>query len=105
MEKESVGWVERKRRTHHFTTWMQLMGFASLYPSYEDGSQPFGASSNFENSNAGATVQPTSVQSPLLSAACHACGGTIACGCSPAASSAPSFTTALALVVRNAQRQ
>ena len=41
---------------------------------------PFGASSNFANSNPGATVHPTSVQSPVLSAACHACAGTIACG-------------------------
>ena len=37
-------------------------------------------------------VQPTSGQSPLLSAACQACGGTIACGASPAARSAPSVT-------------
>ena len=56
------------------------------------GFQSFGANSNFANSNPGATVQPTSVQSPLLSAACQACGGTIACGTSPAARSGPSFT-------------
>ena len=56
------------------------------------GSQPFGASSNFAKSNPGATVHPTSVQSPVLSAACHACGGTIACGTSPAARSGPSLT-------------
>jgi hypothetical protein len=37
-----------------------------------------------------ATVQPTSVQSPLHSA-CHACAGTIACGMSPAARSGPSL--------------
>ena len=54
------------------------------------GVQPFGASSNFAKSNPGATVQPTSVQSPVLSAACQACGGTIACGISPAARSGPS---------------
>ena len=38
------------------------------------GSQSFGASSNFANSNPGATVQPTNVQSPVLSAACQASG-------------------------------
>ena len=36
------------------------------------GAQPFGASSKPLNSNPGATVQPTSVQSPRLSAACQA---------------------------------
>ena len=54
--------------------------------------QPFGASSNLANSNPGATVQPTSVQSPVVSAACQACAGTIACGTSPAARSGPSLT-------------
>ena len=29
------------------------VGIAALHPSYEEGSQPFGASSNFENSNPG----------------------------------------------------
>ena len=55
------------------------------------GSQSFGASSNVANSNPGATVQPTSVQSPVLSADCQVSGGTIACGCSPAATSGPSL--------------
>jgi hypothetical protein len=36
------------------------------------GSQPFGANSNFAKSNPGATVQPTSVQSPSDCAACQA---------------------------------
>ncbi len=56
-----------------------------------DGSQSFGAISNVAKSNPGATVQPTSVQSPVLSAACQVCGGTIACGCSPAARFGPSL--------------
>ena len=43
-------------------------------------------------SNPGATVQPTSVQSPVLSAACQHAAGTIACGRSPAARSGPSLT-------------
>src|SRR5690606_2154052 len=40
------------------------------------GCQPFGASSKPAKSNAGDTVQPTSVQSPSGRAACQACGGT-----------------------------
>ena len=59
----------------------------------EGGDQPGGASSNTLNSNPGATVQPTSVQSPRLTAACQAPAGTTACGCSPATMSAPSRTT------------
>jgi hypothetical protein len=39
----------------------------------------------------GATVQPTSVQSPQLSAACQPPAGTVACGRSPEARSGPSF--------------
>jgi hypothetical protein len=42
------------------------------------GSHPVGAISNFAKSNPGATVHPTKVQSPVLAAACQACGGTIA---------------------------
>ena len=41
--------VERSE-TRHLTARMHD-GFAALCPSYEDGSQPFGASSNFANSN------------------------------------------------------
>ena len=37
------------------------------------GVHSFGANSNFAKSNPGATVHPTSVQSPVLSAACQAC--------------------------------
>ena len=40
----------------------------------------------------GATVQPISVQSPVVSADCQACAGTIACGRSPAERSEPSRT-------------
>ena len=55
------------------------------------GSQSFGASSNVAKSNPGATVHPTKVQSPVLSADCQISGGMIACGCSPAATSGPSL--------------
>ena len=44
------------------------------------------------NRNPGATVQPTSVQSPSAFGGLPGPGGTIACGCSPAARSAPSVT-------------
>jgi hypothetical protein len=44
----------------------------------EDGVHSFGANSNFAKSNPGATVHPTNVQSPVLSAACQACAGTMA---------------------------
>ena len=85
----------RLERTHHAAC-RRLMGIARLPTDCVlRGSQSFGASSNFANSNPGATVQPTSVQSPVLSAACHASAGTIACGRSPAARSGPSVTRAL----------
>src|SRR5438093_1148377 len=54
--------------------------------------QSGGAASKRAKSNAGATVQPTSVHAPRLSAACQASAGTIACGRSPAARSLPSVT-------------
>jgi hypothetical protein len=46
--------------------------------------QFFGANSNPLNSKPGVTVQPQSVQSPKLSAACQARAGTTACGVSSA---------------------
>ncbi len=54
------------------------------------GLQPLGANSNVAKSKPGATVQPTSVQSPVVEAACQACGGTMPCGSCPAATSGPS---------------
>ena len=54
------------------------------------GSQPGSASSNWVKSKPGATVQPTSVQSPRLRAVCHQPAGTTACGRSPALRSMPS---------------
>src|SRR5450830_493683 len=57
---------------------------------YRPGDQPAGASSKPSNVKPGATVQPVSVQSPRLSAACQARAGTVTCGTSPAARSAPS---------------
>jgi len=53
------------------------------------GVHPGGANSKPANSNPGATVQPTSVQSPRLSAACQARRGTTAWGRSPVEKSAP----------------
>src|SRR5580704_8317735 len=73
---------------------LEIPGLARVHqPEMTDqrGSQPFGASSKPANSNPGATVQPTSVQSPVDSAACQACAGTVACGASPAARSLPSL--------------
>ena len=55
------------------------------------GSQSFAAVSKCANSNPGATVQPTSVQSPSVSAACQWPAGTTPCGRSPIARSGPSF--------------
>src|SRR5207245_1169517 len=67
-------------------------GPRGLRADIQPGFHAFGASSNRENSKPGATVQPTRVQSPLLSAACQARAGTIACGRSPSARSGPSRT-------------
>ena len=60
------------------------------------GSQSGGASSKPSKSNAGATMQPTSVQAPSGRAACQAPAGTTTCGSSPAMTSAPSRWTATA---------
>ncbi len=82
-------------------------GYAALHPSYEVTSAP-NPSAPVRTSQIripGATVQPTSVQSPVLSAACQACGGTIACGTSPAARSGPSLTLRWPLVIGDLQRQ
>src|SRR5690348_2995276 len=59
-------------------------------PSIYRGFHPAGASSNPSKENPGATVQPTSVQAPRLSAVCQARAGTVTCGTSPAGISAPS---------------
>ena len=56
------------------------------------GSQSGAANSKLANSKPGATVQPTSVQSPVVSAVCQAKTGTMACGRSPLATSGPSRT-------------
>ena len=61
------------------------------------GVQPFGASSKVLKSNPGATVAPIRVHSPRLCAACHAGAGTMACGRSPAARSAPNVIRLLEL--------
>jgi thioredoxin reductase (NADPH) len=53
------------------------------------GDHPGGANSKPLKSKPGATVQPHSVQSPRLAAACQACAGTVACGRSPAAKLQP----------------
>ena len=50
----------------------------SAVPQDAAGIQSFGANSNAPKSNPGATVHPTKVQSPVLSAACHARAGTMA---------------------------
>jgi hypothetical protein len=63
---------------------------AQPHLSYPGGIQPGGASSKPENSNAGATVQPTSVQAPNERADCHTPLGTVACNASPVAISGPS---------------
>jgi hypothetical protein len=42
--------------------------------------QAIQANSNPENSKPGATVQPTRVHAPKVSAVCQACAGTMACG-------------------------
>ena len=55
----------------------------------EPGSQPAGANSNASNTNPGATVQPTSVHSPRLSADCQWPAGMTACGRSPVERSVP----------------
>src|SRR5262249_58113969 len=55
-----------------------LDGFAKRQA--QPGFQPRGASSKPAKSKPGATVQPTSVQAPRLSAACQAPAGTTACG-------------------------
>ena len=60
---------------------LTLSGRSILSAALQDedgGIHPFGANSNFAKSNPGATVHPTKVQSPVLSAACHACAGTMA---------------------------
>ncbi len=59
------------------------------------GCQSGGAISKLEKSKPGATVQPTSVQSPSASADCHQLAGTIACGRSPARMSVPSVSVSL----------
>jgi hypothetical protein len=59
---------------------LTLSGRSILSAALQDedgGIHPF-ANSNFAKSNPGATVHPTKVQSPVLSAACHACAGTMA---------------------------
>src|SRR5678815_3636109 len=61
------------------------------YRPWLTGFQPAGANSNPSNEKPGATVQPVSVQSPRLSAACQARAGTATCGTSPAWMSAPSL--------------
>ncbi len=53
-------------------------------------SNPGAASSNPSNRNPGLTVQPTSVQSPVVRAACQWPAGTVTCGASPASTSGPS---------------
>ena len=67
-------------------------GYVHASPGVKSG----GANSNLSNWNPGATVQPTSVQSPRLSAACHACAGTTACGRWPVARSLPRITARVA---------
>src|SRR5207237_12870 len=64
-------------------------------PDYSGGCQLGGAISKPANENPGATVQPTRLQSPRLSAACQAKAGTTAWGRSPAARSAPSRSAVL----------
>ena len=64
--------------------------FWSIIAFIAFGDQPFGASSKPSKEKPGATVQPTSVQSPKDSAACQARAGTVTCGTSSAWMSAPS---------------
>ncbi len=74
-------------RHRHFPL---LIWFGAFIAFYRLGDQPAGASSKPSKEKPGATVQPTSVQSPRHSAACQARAGTVTCGASPAWISAPS---------------
>ena len=56
----------------------------------ETGEKSGAVSVNPSKTNAGATVQPTSVHSPRLSACCQWPAGTMACGRSPSPRSEPS---------------
>ena len=90
----AVSCLRRCELHHRFDAdgeWRAVHGLTAL--GDQPGDQLRGASSNPANSKPGATVQPTSVQSPRLSAACHSPAGTIACGRSPAARSGPRRTT------------
>ena len=78
---------------------------AQAAPLQASGSQPGGASSKPAKSKPGATVHPTRVQAPRLFACCQACAGTIACGCSPVASSQPSRTSRRCPVLDDAEQQ
>jgi uncharacterized membrane protein YhhN len=71
-----------------------LCGAASDHAGFSPpgvGCQPAGASSKKAKSKPGATVQPTSVQSPRLRAICHQFAGTTAWGRWPAARFGPSI--------------
>ena len=56
------------------------MDCSAFYRVCRLGDQPAGASSKPSKEKPGATVQPTSVQSPRDSAACQARAGTVTCG-------------------------
>ena len=70
--------ADRERRPVHGCDVRPLFGLPALRRQLECA-----------KSKPGATVQPTSVHSPSVSAACQACAGTTACGRSPAARSLP----------------
>src|SRR5262245_14023728 len=71
--------IEFRMKILHFQqTEDNAAGPRGLRENIHPGFHACGASSNRENSNPGATVQPTRVQSPRLSAACQAPAGTIA---------------------------
>src|SRR6202050_4889082 len=79
----------KKRFVHHAIIQVSKVSGGQYYC----GVQPAGAISNLANSKPGATVHPTSVQSPNDCAACHACAGTTACGRWPAPRSLPNVMT------------